>query len=419
MKKTFLIIQREYLTRVRKKSFLLTTILLPLVYLGFIFGTSYLAKESASTLNIAVVDSSNYFTQQRFDSINDKSTKFTLLTTNTDSIATNYEAKGYNAYIVIPPFDWQSSKQLFINSKQAKGDITTTAIDAKVNAIWNTIKQEKLGIDDTKKVIYESSKLQVEFKNINDKEANSKAASGIATVLSFLIYFIILIYGSQVMMSVMEEKTNRIAEVIVSSVRPFQLMIGKIIGVGCVALTQFLLWIVLILVAYNVFAKGNASGSSSQMIEGMQKVFQGINVGYILIFFILYFIGGFFFYASIYAAIGSAVNEDIRDAQQLSFPITLLIMFSFFVTIQSANDPSSNLAFWGSIIPFSSPLVMMSRIPYGVPSTVPWWQLILSLVVLYSSIIGLTWVTAKIYRTGILMYGKKVTLKEMFKWIRR
>ena len=217
----------------------------------------------------------------------------------------------------------------------------------------------------------------------------------------------------------MEEKTNRIAEVIVSSVRPFQLMIGKIIGVGCVALTQFLLWIVLILVAYNVFAKGNASGSSSQMIEGMQKVFQGINVGYILIFFILYFIGGFFFYASIYAAIGSAVNEDIRDAQQLSFPITLLIMFSFFVTIQSANDPSSNLAFWGSIIPFSSPLVMMSRIPYGVPSTVPWWQLIVSLVVLYSSIIGLTWVTAKIYRTGILMYGKKVTLKEMFKWIKR
>jgi ABC-2 type transport system permease protein len=420
MKKIFLIIQREYLTRVRKKSFLVTTLLLPLAYLGLMFGTSYLAKETASTLKVAVVDESGYFSDTALKSISDKSATFHIEKMSKDSIAATYQTKGYNAYLHIPSFDWRNGTALAINSTDSKGDMTKAVLESKINILWNGIKQEKLGLDLAKKYAYENSKLTVDIKNAKDPKADSKAASSLASVLAFLIYFIILLYGSQVMMSVMEEKTNRIAEVIVSSVKPFQLMMGKIIGVGLVALTQFLLWIGLILVAYNVAkASGAGGGSTGQMVEGMQKTFAGINIGYIIVFFVLYFIGGFFFYASIYAAIGSAVNEDIRDAQQLSFPVTMLIIFSFFITIQAANDPSSNLAFWGSMIPFSSPLVMMGRIPYGIPATVPWWQVLLSLVILYSSIIGIAWVSAKIYRTGILMYGKKVTLKEMVKWIWR
>ncbi len=418
MSKTLLIIQREYLNRVRKKSFLLTTFLLPLVYLGFIAGTSYIAKESESTLNIAVVDKANYFTPNSLSSINDKNTKFTLITNNADSIATTYEQQGYNAYAIIQPFEWQRGDSITIYSSKAKGDLTSSMISGKLNMVWNKVKQEKLGLDSAKIASLVTSQLAVNIKNVKDVTTDSKAASGLANILAFLIYFIILIYGSQVMMSVMEEKTNRIAEVVISSVKPFQLMMGKIIGVGLVALTQFVLWIVLILVIYNVMAT-KGGGASSAAIGQMQETISHINLGYVLLFFIVYFIGGFFFYASIYAAIGSAVNEDIRDAQQLSFPITMLIVFSFFITIQSANDPSGNLAFWGSMIPFSSPLVMMGRIPYGVPGTVPWWQLILSLTILFSSIVLIAWLSGKIYRTGILMYGKKVTLKEMLKWIGR
>ena len=418
MKKIGIIIMKEYTSRVRKKMFLVTTILLPLLYLGFIFGTSYLAKNSSSVLRVAVVDSSGYFTPQALLAVNDTKTIFTLIAPDSAAnIATTYEQRGYNAYTTIPNFAWQSGATININTTNAKGVTTLSGISDKLNNLWTNIKQQKLGLDSNKINTLIGSKLSVAIKNTKDPKADSNAASGIANVLAFLIYFIILIYGSQVMMSVMEEKTNRIAEVIVSSVKPFALMMGKIIGVGLVALTQFGLWIVLILLIYNGFSSSGGMGAST-MLDGFQHTLQGINIGYILVFFILYFIGGFFFYASIYAAIGSAVNEDIRDAQQLSFPVTLLIMFSFFITIQSADDPSGNLAFWGSMIPFSSPLVMMARIPYGVPSTVPWWQLILSLVILYSSIIGITWLTAKIYRTGILMYGKKVTLKEMIKWIR-
>jgi ABC-2 type transport system permease protein len=421
MKKIFLIIQREYLTRVRKKSFIISTLLLPLVYLAFIFGTSYLAKKSATTLKVAVADQSGYFTDSILSTMSSsENLVFQRATVPADSLKNNFEKMGYNAYTIVPPFDWRQGDSIRIYTSNSKGDMTQGIVQADFTMAWEQIKRKKLGIAPEQELALASSKLETVLKNAKDETANTKSASGIANVLAFLIYFIILIYGSQVMMGVMEEKTNRIAEVVVSSVKPFQLMMGKIIGIGLVALTQFLLWITFILVIYNVvIATGGNSGPSGAMIQNMTSAFSGVNVGMIITFFILYFIGGFFFYASIYAAIGSAVNEDIRDAQQLSFPVTMLVIFSFFITIQSANDPSSGLAFWGSMIPFSSPLVMMARIPYGVPLTVPWWQIGLSLVILYGSIIAIAWVSARIYRTGILMYGKKVTLKEMIKWIGR
>jgi ABC-2 type transport system permease protein len=219
------------------------------------------------------------------------------------------------------------------------------------------------------------------------------------------------------MMGVMEEKTNRIAEVVISSVRPFQLMLGKIIGIGLVALTQFLIWITVMLIIYNV---GKASGNSTGMMAGvagsLQDVFTSISMPLLIITFIFYLLGGFFFYSSLYAAIGSAVNEDMREAQSLSFPITMLIIFSIIIMSSAIADPGGDLAIWASIIPFSSPIVMMARIPFGVPETVPWWQLFASMAALVLGFIFTTWFAGKIYRTGILMYGKKPSWKEMMKW---
>jgi ABC-2 type transport system permease protein len=252
---------------------------------------------------------------------------------------------------------------------------------------------------------------------LNDEKADARVASTIGYVCGFLIYFILLIYGSQVMMGVMEEKTNRIAEVMVSSVRPFQLMLGKIIGIGLVALTQFLLWIAFIFIIYNIT---KASGSDNTAISGavgnIQKTFTSINIPLILLCFAFYFLGGFFFYSSLYAAIGSAVNEDMREAQSLSFPVTMLVIFSIALMTTAMANPTGDAAVWASIIPFSSPIVMMARIPFGVPGTVPWWQLGLSMALLVLGFMFTTWLSGKIYRTGILMYGKKASWKEMLKW---
>ncbi|RYZ53185.1 MAG: ABC transporter permease, partial [Chitinophagaceae bacterium] len=275
----------------------------------------------------------------------------------------------------------------------------------------------QLGIDEKTRGTLEQNRIIVDAENMQDRTANAGVASGVGYISAFLIYFILLIYGSQVMMGVLEEKTNRIAEVMVSSVRPFQLMLGKIIGISLVALTQFLLWIVFAVVIYNITkASGGSSSAVAGVMEGVQDIFSKINIPLILFCFGFYMLGGFFFYSSLYAAIGSAVNEDMREAQSLSFPVTLLVIFSIAIMTAAIADPTGDLAFWGSIIPFSSPIVMMARIPFGVPGTVPVWQLVLSMGLLVAGFIFTTWFAGKIYRTGILMYGKKPSWKEMLKW---
>ncbi len=290
-------------------------------------------------------------------------------------------------------------------------------MQAKINRIWDEIKNEKLGIDQGKREILSSNRIHLEFHNEKGSKIDAKSSNGIGLACGFLIYFIILIYGSQVMMGVMEEKTSRIAEIIVSSVKPFQMMLGKIIGIGMVALTQFLLWIVFVFVIYNVTRLGGAGASAAnQMVGSIQSFFTSINLPFILVCFAFYFLSGFFFYSSIYGAIGSAINEDVREAQSLSFPVTMLVIISIVLMTSAVNDPTGPVAVWGSIIPFSSPIVMMARIPYGVPGTVPWWQLGLSMLLLVAGFMFTTWFASKIYRTGILMYGKKPTWKEMIRW---
>lgn len=420
MSKTFLIVQREYLTRVRKRTFIIGTILFPLLYLGLIFGSAYLGAKTKSNLNVAVIDSSGYFDRGRLERTNqmEPSVKLTLVNYAADSLKNHYKSLGYDGYVEIPKApSWESGIPNVAYRTEKKSATAKERIQSRLNDIWNEIKNEKLGIDEEKRTTMTVSKVTVTSTDTQDQRSNEGTATIIAFVAGFLIYFILMIYGSQVMMGVMEEKTNRIAEVIVSSVKPFQLMLGKIIGIGLVALTQFLLWIIFVFVIYNVLkTSGQSSEMMTSMIGNVQKTFTSINVALILFCFAFYFLGGFFFYSSLYAAIGSAVNEDMREAQSLAFPVTILVIFSIILLSSVIADPSGPVAVWGSMIPFSSPIIMMGRIPFGVPATVPWWQLLLSMAILLASFLFSVWLSGKIYRTGILMYGKKPTWKEMLKW---
>ncbi|MFN4314964.1 MAG: ABC transporter permease [Chitinophagaceae bacterium] len=421
MNKILLIIQREYLTRVRKRSFLVTTLLFPLLFLGLMFGTSYIAMKGGSSLHIAMVDSSGLFDRGSIERENqrDSSTVITLLNESPDSLRKNFSDWGYDGFIVMPAsVEWeQGVPNLPVYTSRTYGLEGVSPIRTKLNNVWNDIKNERLGIDSTKKEILTNSRIGLRPLNLNDTSADSGVATGIGYVSGLLIYFILLIYGSQVMLGVMEEKTNRIAEVMVSSVKPFQLMLGKIIGISLVALTQFLLWIVLMFVIYNV-SKNSADGNEgiANVLGSVQSMFGSINIPLILFCFVFYFLGGFFFYSSLYAAIGSAVNEGMQEVQSLSFPVTLLVIISIAFMSVAMKDPTGPVAVWGSIIPFSSPIIMMARIPYGVPGTVPWWQLGLSMAMLIAGFMFTTWFAGKIYRTGILMYGKKPSWGEMLKW---
>ncbi|HPA23066.1 MAG TPA: ABC transporter permease [Ferruginibacter sp.] len=417
MNKILLILNREYLSRVKKKSFLFTTILFPAMFIAIIFGTSYLGN-SVQKLDIAVIDSSGYFGDSLLAKVNAMDSSIIFSPVKDTAVQSNFRNAGYDGYIIIPPVVWQTGRKniKFITDK-THGVGTESLIDNKLNVIWNEVVNEKLGIDNEKKIVLSTSSISIKEENQKNKNSNSSVSSTIGYVCGFLIYFILLIYGSQVMMGVMEEKTNRIAEVVVSSVKPFQLMLGKIIGISLVALTQFFIWVACIFLVYTVGKiMGSESAVAGSIVTGIQKSFASVNLPLILGCFAFYFMGGFFFYSSLYAAIGSAINEDVREAQSLSFPITLLIIFAIFMMTVAIRDPSGPIAVWGSIIPFTSPIVMMARLPFGVPDTVPVWQLILSMVLLVIGFLCTTWIAAKIYRTGILMYGKKTTWKEMIKW---
>jgi ABC-2 type transport system permease protein len=421
MNKTLLIIQREYLTRVRKKTFIIATLLFPLLYMALIFGSGYLAGKGTKKLRVAVIDSSGLLDKALVSQSNslDSSSYLEYITGNAPSVQKNYASAGYDGYVVIADSaKWDRGlSQVKLITDKTYGVSAVRGIENKLNGIWDKVKSNRLGIDDTKKAIMENSRIDLVGENEKDRTSNAAVASGIGYLCGFLIYFILLIYGSQVMMGVMEEKTNRIAEVIISSIRPFQLMLGKIVGISLVALTQFALWILFIFIIYSVTK--STSGSSdmiSGVMGGVEKVFSSLNIPLLIFCFAFYLLGGFFFYSSLYAAIGSAVNEDMREAQSLSLPVTMLVIFSIAMMTTAISDPTGKVAFWASIIPFSSPIVMMARIPFGVPGTVPYWQLGLSMGLLILGFLFTTWFAGKIYRTGILMYGKKPSWKEMMKW---
>jgi len=434
MSKVWLIIKREYLTRVRNKTFILSTILLPLFFIGFIAASTYLSIKGDTKHTIAINDNNGIF---KNNLKNDKSIKYEF---PADVNANNFKEKGYSGLLIIPlQFDSPQDSITLISDK-ALGFSTEDKIRDQINlAIKNRAFLEK---NINRKILDSINDLDEEklynFRPVIKKgnttqKANSGLAYGIGFGSGILIYITLFIYGAAVMRGVMEEKMNRIAEVIISSVKPFQLMTGKIIGIAAVGLTQLLIWFVLIIAlstalssflsldalqqaqnANSAMGPGANNTAALSILSAKNNLAQA-NWALIIPCFLFYFIGGYLFYAALFAAVGSVVNEDPQEAQSLMLPITMPIILSFVIMTTAAAKPDTPIAVWSSIIPFSSPIVMMARIPSGVP----FWQLALSMVSLVAGFILTTMLAAKIYRTGILLYGKKVTFKEMSKWLFR
>ncbi len=435
MSKIGLIIEREYMTRVKQKSFLLTTILVPIVIIAFYAIIIVVSISGDSkTQKVAILDNAGLF-DGKIEPGKDEKTTYDFIRDETEqSYKAKYLQDGYNVFVFVPEITGSQPGPVRVHSQSSVNLSMKSSLERKINS---AIERKRLIAADIDPDIYQKIKSDVRIENIIDagegkeKRSNAGITFAVAFAGGILIYMILMIYGTMVMRGVMEEKTNRIAEVVVSSVKPFQLMLGKIIGIGAVGLTQFAIWIVLMgalqfvvpLIFPQVMPKApsaeevnaamSQAGSSgiASAIEGLRS----LPIGLILFCFLFYFIGGYLVYAALFAAIGSVVSEDQQEAQQLVFPVIMPLILGFVIMTRAVNDPDGSLSVFGSMFPLTSPIVMMGRVTYGVP----WWQLAISMALLILTFLFFTWLTAKIYRTGILLYGKKVSWKEIWKWMVR
>ena len=436
MNKIWIIARREFLSRVQKKTFLLTTILLPVVIFGLYGLIIYFSVKSSENYTVAIADNANVF-GGKIDSKDD--IKFVFVKDESlVQLKEKIAKKELDGYVWVPEgFKPSKGDTISVVSGKTVGLMNREEIQKRINdALENQRLLSSLQI--SKKQLDSLQKgNEVKFSTTEGKEENDTKVGisyGVGYASGFMIYLVLFIYGTMVMRGVMEEKTNRIAEVIISSVKPFQLMMGKITGIGAVGLVQFIIWVALAVTlrfilplfvpgmreTANVMNHGanealqtaKQSGALDNLMHGLSD----INFPLIIGCFIFYFLGGYLLYSSLFAAVGSAVNEDPQDAQSLTLPITMPIIFGIVIMSSAINNPTSNLAVFGSLFPLTSPIVMMARIPFGVPNTVPYWQLALSMLFLICGFLCTTWISAKIYRVAILMYGKKPTWKEMWKW---
>lgn len=444
------IISREYLTRVKKKSFLLTTFLVPVFFAAMCILPSvimFMAKEDGK--KIAVVDQSGLVMPYLEDSEAVSYTDFSE--EPADSVKAEYETLGYDALVVVSPLD-SIAKTVSVVSYSSK----PLSVDLK-DRIASRAEE---AVEDYRISLYEMGNLKQIMEEVSvdisvstytmDESGEEQITSSevymiISMLLSMIIYMFIAMFSGMVMQSVIEEKASRVVEVLVSSVKATELMFGKIIGVACVALTQFFLWILLTLVLVGGFSAfvgfDSLMGDPAQTEQMMDMTAQmggvdveemtaamteesgmgavlttlgNINWGQMIFAFIIYFTLGYLLYASFFAAIGSAVENE-ADTTQLQMPITVPLLLAFFIAIYAFNAPDSAVVWWGSMIPFTSPIVMLSRIPFGVPG----WELALSVVLLVATFIGCGWASAKIYKIGILMFGKKTNFKDLWKWLKQ
>ncbi|WP_153801021.1 ABC transporter permease [Foetidibacter luteolus] len=435
MNKIFIIARREFLSRVQKKTFLLTTILVPALIFGFYALIIYFSVKSEDNIKIAVVDKANLFGGKIENAGSDISFEFT--NKDTALLRKDVESKKYSGYVFVPAdYNVLGHDRLTYHSDKATGLMTQEKIRKKISSTIEDKRFLSLNISKAQLDSIQSDN-DVQFTTFSggDKPSRAGVSYAVGFVSGFLIYIILFIYGTMVMRGVMEEKVNRIAEVIVSSVKPFQLMMGKITGIGAVGLVQFLIWIVLMIglqFLLPVIFPGMAEQMQSQPIQpgavqavntakssGLLNSLAQVNFPLMLSCFLFYFLGGYLLYSSLFAAVGSSVNEDPQDAQSLTLPIIMPIIFAMVIMMKAVNDPTSGLAVFGSMFPLTSPIVMMARLAHGIPDGVTYSQLAISMILLIAGFIGTTWLAGKIYRTGILMYGKKITWKEMIKWISR
>lgn len=429
MNKIFLVIRREYLSRIRNKTFILSTILTPLFFIGLIGFTAYFSQNNSEELKIGVYDESGIFSG-RLQS--NKNIQYEPVGKSVfESFAAKKPDKDFNGVLYIPDVDVQNPRGIQYYSEKQLGIFSQEQVNDDLNDVLEQERMIRANIDTAKLSAIKTNEISIGQKLIgeeSEQSANAAISSAIGYVSGFLIYGLMFIYGAMVMRGIMEEKVNRVAEVMISSVKPFQLMMGKIIGIGAVGLTQFIIWIILFALGTMAFgaslspgdmqqvADAQAQGNSAAVSRVMQEVFTQLNIPFLIGAFLFYFLFGYLFYASLFAAVGSVVNEDPQDAQAMMFPITIPIIFSIIVLTRAIGNPTGQLAVWCSIIPFTSPIIMMARLPFGFPGTVAWWELALSVLCMIGGFIFTTWLSAKIYRTGILMYGKKANWKDMLQW---
>jgi len=439
MNKLWLIIKREYLTRVKKKSFILITLISPLILVALITLPALLVVFAGGDeqKSVAVIDDSGIFTgsiesNERVD--------FALESAALEDLKTDYKEKGYDGVLYIPTFENLDQKMSIVYYSEGQLSLSTKEfIERKVAGRIEDYKIAASGYDqgvlksfktditlDQKELAFDENGHLIE----SDKKNSAGVATAIGFISGFIIYIILIFYGAMIMRSVMEEKTNRIVEVIISSVKPIQLMLGKIIGVSGVGLTQMVVWIVLTVVLISVagmFVPIDPSAMQDTMGPMQQQppnealaqfgdtlsLIRDQNWGYIIPVFLFYFIGGYFIYASLFAAVGSAMGDDMGEGQSLSFIAMFPIIISIVLISPVIESPASPLATWLSIIPLCSPVIMPARIAFEPPL----WEVLVSMVVLGASAFFFVWLAGRIYRVGILLYGKKASLKELGKWM--
>ena len=434
MNKLGLIIAREYMSIVGRKSFIFLTLGMPLLFILIMavpIGLAYLNDKGSDTQQIAVIDETGRYAAALKS---DDMYNFVAIKGDTVTNAREFydKANGSLDAIIIIPRDVDSTGMVDIFSEEA---ITPALVSNVRSVLADTIETAHLtamGIPNIQEMV-EQAHVDVDVRSIkwseagDEQESSTDAAMGLGLMLSILTYMFVLMYGAMIMNSVIEEKTNRIVEVVVSSCRPFQLMLGKIIGVGLVGLTQMLIWIVLLvivaMVAGSAFGIGQVSpdavspeslrmAKDAGAMEMIMRETLSINYTPIIVGFILYFIGGYLLYSSLFAGLGSAVDQP-SDSSQFMTPVMLIMIVAFYAGMACMENPSGPTAVWCSIIPFTSPVVMMIRLPFGVP----FWQLALSLGLLFGTALAITWLAARIYRRGILHYGKKASFGDLFKWM--
>ena len=437
MNKIGIIIAREYNERVRKKTFIITTILMPILMIGMMAApTLMMMFAKGETKTLQVIDESGIIAAQLE---NNDEIIFEQVELSLDEARANQDIFGVlwiGQDVVVNP----SNVKLYTNSSSSMN--LEESISSQMEKIIERERLKLYDIANLEQIMHDvkASVALTTFRNDKSKDGQAEESTSSAVsymlglVLGMMLYMFLIIYGSMVMTSVIEEKGSRVLDVLVSSVPPFQLMLGKILGVAAVAVTQIALWGVLVSCMGAIVMPALMPEDIMQTVEAVQSgAISSVETGFdadmlsaismatdlsgivmMFVWLLLFLVGGFFFYSAMFAAVGSAVDS-IQDANQLQTPITMPIILALILAMSVFNDPNSPLAFWGSIIPFTSPVVMMARIPFGIPT----WQIGLSLVLLYSSVVGMAWVAGKIYRVGIFMHGKKPSFKEMLSWIRQ
>lgn len=428
-----IIIGREFSERVQKKSFIITTLLTPILMMALILAPMLISGYSEdSAKQVVVVDDSNIIAQQL---TNSEEIVFELTPLPLELARTEYSDCYAILHIGSDIVGNPSDAYLYTNGTAAMGTEMNIA-----SQLTMAVQKEKMNIYNVDQQVMQQLNTRVNLQSLKNSPSEEDAegssavvASVLAYVLSFILYMFLILYGVMVMQSVIEEKNNRVLEVLVSTVKPFDMMMGKILGIACVALVQILIWIVFIagvayfvlphilpdeiLTAMDLLKQGvpasAVGGTEMGMLQAIMMLSNIKYIGGIIIWLLVFVFGGFLLYAAMFAAVGSAVDSP-QDAQQLQTPIMLPIILALFVMLSVINDPTSNLAFWFSMIPFTSPIVMMARIPYEIPM----WEVCLSAVLLYATFLFVVWGAGKIYRVGILMHGKKPNIKELLRWMR-